>query len=262
MGSIQIQIYEVQDVREAEALIALGVDRIGSVIMDKTSWVDSGIKDVVALTEGTKTRNVLLPLFRDLYIICSIIEELRPDFIHFCESLSPFPGDSAYDLSFAKYLAEFQISLKERYPEVGIIRTIGVPEDCGLWRDKVLERLFQYVDIFGYASDEFMIDTYLGTPVNPAEQPVAGFVGITGVTSDWEVAKEVVTKSPIPVVLAGGLGPENVYEAVRIVRPYGVDSCSGTNARGPDGRPVRFRKDMERVRLFIEEARRAAEEFL
>ncbi|MCX7817579.1 MAG: hypothetical protein N2317_08765 [Syntrophales bacterium] len=262
MKRINIQIYEVQDVKEAEALIALGVDRIGSVILDKRSWSNSGIKDVVELTKGARSKSVVLPLFRDLYVICSIIEELNPDFIHFCETLSPFPGDSDYDLSFVKYLAEFQISLKERYPEVGIVRTIGVPNDCGVWRDKVLEKLSQYIDIFAPASDELMIDTYLGNPVAAVEQPVPGFLGITGVTSDWSVAVQVVVKSPIPVVLAGGLGPENVYEAIRVVRPFGVDSCSGTNARDSDGRPVRFRKDMERVRRFLEEARRAAEEFL
>jgi phosphoribosylanthranilate isomerase len=89
---------------------------------------------------------------------------------------------------------------------------------------------------------------------------VAGFVGITGKTCDWETAAELVRTSAIPVILAGGLDPDNVAEAVRRTRPAGVDSCTGTNARDPAGRPVRFRKDMARVRRFVESARSALDD--
>jgi phosphoribosylanthranilate isomerase len=58
--------------------------------------------------------------------------------------------------------------------------------------------------------------------------------------------------------LAGGLSPENVYDGIRFVKPAGVDSCTGTNRRDHQGRPIRFKKDMERLRRFVEETRRAA----
>jgi phosphoribosylanthranilate isomerase len=66
-----------------------------------------------------------------------------------------------------------------------------------------------------------------------------------------------VAASPIPVILAGGLSPENARDAILETRPAGVDSCTGTNARDAAGIPIRFKKDMARVRRFIEEARRA-----
>ena len=91
----------------------------------------------------------------------------------------------------------------------------------------------------------------------PASQPVDGFVGITGQTCHWETARELVACSETPVILAGGLGPDNVAEAVRRVRPAGVDSCTRTNRVDEDGRPLRFQKDMVRVRRFVEEARSA-----
>jgi phosphoribosylanthranilate isomerase len=61
----------------------------------------------------------------------------------------------------------------------------------------------------------------------------------------------------VPVILAGGITPENVASGVAQVRPAGVDSCTGTNARGHDGLPQRFRKDPQRVARLVAEARRA-----
>jgi phosphoribosylanthranilate isomerase len=57
--------------------------------------------------------------------------------------------------------------------------------------------------------------------------------------------------------LAGGLSPENVYEGVMAVRPFGADSCTRTNAEGSNGGLVRFKKDYEKVKAFVAEVRRA-----
>ncbi len=70
--------------------------------------------------------------------------------------------------------------------------------------------------------------------------------GGTGTTFDWRL----VEGSPHRVILSGGLNPDNVAEAVRSVRPYGVDTGSGVE-REPG------RKDHDKVRAFVEAARRA-----
>jgi phosphoribosylanthranilate isomerase len=57
-----------------------------------------------------------------------------------------------------------------------------------------------------------------------------GVYGGTGHVIDWSFAAAVVKASAIPVVLAGGLTPENVAEAISVVRPYAVDVCSGVEA--------------------------------
>jgi phosphoribosylanthranilate isomerase len=59
------------------------------------------------------------------------------------------------------------------------------------------------------------------------------------------------------VVLAGGLSPKNVYEGMMSVRPFGADSCTRTNAEGRDAKPVRFKKDYQKVKAFVAEVRRA-----
>jgi phosphoribosylanthranilate isomerase len=73
--------------------------------------------------------------------------------------------------------------------------------------------------------------------------------GGTGRTAPWGLLADF--RPGVPLILAGGLNPANVAEAVRIVRPYGVDVASGV-----EDRPGR--KDPDRVRRFIENARAAA----
>ena len=51
--------------------------------------------------------------------------------------------------------------------------------------------------------------------------------GGTGMVSDWETAARIVKASPLPVMLAGGITPENVAEAVLAVGPCGIDVSSG-----------------------------------
>jgi phosphoribosylanthranilate isomerase len=74
--------------------------------------------------------------------------------------------------------------------------------------------------------------------------------GGTGETHDWERSRELTRVLDVPVVLAGGLAPANVGEAVRTVDPFGVDVASGVEREGGI-------KDHEAVRAFLQEVRRA-----
>jgi len=57
-------------------------------------------------------------------------------------------------------------------------------------------------------------------------------LGGTGRTHDWAISGRIVEAVRIPVFLAGGLTPENVQQAIRSVRPFGVDLCNGVRSAG------------------------------
>lgn len=63
--------------------------------------------------------------------------------------------------------------------------------------------------------------------------PATGKTGATGIVHDWILSARIVEISPVPVILAGGLNPDNVEEAISLVRPDGVDAHTGLeNADG------------------------------
>jgi len=241
-----VQIYEIQTPQEAGACIDLGVDRIGSVILSEEDWKSPEIREVVRLSEGTRTQNSIIPLFHTRDTLYNAVDYYRPHFIHFCENLTDDSGRIANLDPFIDLQREF----KEKFPEIGVVRSIPVPE-----RDASSGfPLYEIAGALEQVSDAFLIDTWLG------KEPVEGFIGLTGRSADRDGAKKLVLRSAIPVILAGGLSPHNVRDSLIHVMPAGADSCSQTNAVDSLGAPVRFRKDLSKVDKFVREVRKAEEE--
>ena len=158
-----------------------------------------------------------------------------------------------------------------RYLDAKRPLTVGVFADQSI--DEVNELAEEAgVDLVQLSGDESWEDCLLVTkqviqvvhvspidsPSDPMAQVQPGFAialmldaahgpyrGGSGHTFDWEVARRVAER--VPLMLAGGLNPENVGEAIRLVQPCIVDVSSGTETNG--------RKDHARVRAFIEAVR-------
>ncbi len=91
-----------------------------------------------------------------------------------------------------------------------------------------------------------------------ADYPVQAFLldakddvlfGGTGKTFDWRIAQTL--RNLHPIILAGGLHAGNVGEAIRMVRPYGVDVCSGVESSPGRKDPARLKEFMDEVRNVI-----------
>lgn len=242
-----IQIYEIQKPYEAEKLIAFGVDHIGSVLLFKDIWKISELKETIKTVQESGAKSVLIPLSKDPDMVRKALEYYRPDIVHFCEILPEKLDDPEMDKIFC-----LQECMKNEFPEIAMMRTIPVPESLSMDRNGLMKLALLFEPI----SDYFLTDTIMAN--HAAEvQPVSGFVGITGKTCNWEGAKDIVETSSVPVILAGGLTPDNVRAGIFNVCPAGVDSCTGTNAIDGNGNVVRFRKDMDKVKKFVEEIRQA-----
>jgi len=225
----------------------LGVDHIGSVLVDEQRWKDATVAAAVRTAQKAGARSSLIPLFTCLDTVLKALDFYRPDIVHFCDSLG-LPHRIAEACRQAEH---WQEQVRGHFPQIGIMRSIPIARPGNSATVPTLELAARLAPL----SDFFLTDTWMGDngDKGAAQQPVAGFVGITGKTCDWDMAARLVQTSGLPVLLAGGIGPDNVGEALARTGPAGIDSCTATNAVDGQGRPVRFAKDPEKVRQIKEE---------
>ncbi len=124
--------------------------------------------------------------------------------------------------------------LKTLDPSLTVIKSLVV----GMRDHKALEATLSELSPF---VDAFITDTF---------DPKTGASGATGKTHDWRVSRRLVELADRPVILAGGLTPENVKRAILEARPTGVDSHTGVEDSAG-------RKSRKKVRKFLSEANEA-----
>jgi phosphoribosylanthranilate isomerase len=138
-----------------------------------------------------------------------------------------------------------QVNWTADYCGIDVVQLHGdeTPEDCLEVKRRVIKAFrvqkiisidplekYQDYQVAGYLLDAWSPDAYGGT----------------GRTFNWELAQSA--KQYGPVILAGGLSPENIAEAIRVVQPYGVDVSSGVEA-------ALGKKDLAKVKEFIRVAK-------
>ncbi|MEM1325577.1 MAG: phosphoribosylanthranilate isomerase [Bacteroidota bacterium] len=105
--------------------------------------------------------------------------------------------------------------LKKQLPNTRIVQVLHVLDESNI--QEALEIAPQV--------DALLLDS--GNPNLKVKE-----LGGTGRTHNWEISAEIVKQVSVPVYLAGGLHAENVQEAIKQVRPFGVDLCSGVRTDG------------------------------
>lgn len=216
------QIYEIASPHEAESISSIGVDHIGVLVGDGEFPREQSVAKAKRIAEGIRppAKFVALFLIADTARIETWATQLRPSIVHL--------GAAPDLLSPARVAA-----LKAGLPASQIMRSVPVSGEESL----------------GIASDyEGIADFLLLDSYRAADRQI----GALGITHDWRISRRIVDLVSIPVILAGGLGPDNVADAIRAVRPAGVDSKTKTDRDGSHA------KDIERVRRFHEAARAAA----
>ena len=105
--------------------------------------------------------------------------------------------------------------IREALPGVSIVQVIHVTGE-----QSIAEALGVADDV-----DALLLDS--GRPSLAVKE-----LGGTGRVHDWAISRRIREASPVPVFLAGGLTPMNVADAIRQVRPFGLDLCSGVRTNG------------------------------
>jgi phosphoribosylanthranilate isomerase len=100
--------------------------------------------------------------------------------------------------------------IKNEFDKVRIVQVVHVED----------ERSVERAVLISGDVDALLLDS--GAPGEKIKK-----LGGTGRTHNWELSRRIVENVDVPVFLAGGLNSENVCEAIQMVRPYGVDVCSG-----------------------------------
>ncbi len=220
-----VQIYAFTDPETAVAAAELGVDQIGFVAghYDEKVPCELSFAEARRLVEAlpATARAVALSMSADVDEILRMAEAVGPAFVHV--STDPLVVG-----------LEAMAKLRKRLPAaIRLMKAIpvGGPESVQMARD------------FAAVSDVLLLDT-----------KIAGLpgVGVTGLTHDWNISRQIVEAVSIPVILAGGLSPQNVAEAIRVVQPWGVDSNTATNIPGDTEK-----KDLARIAAFVRAARGA-----
>ena len=216
-----VQIYEVTSAAEAEALVELGVNHIG-VLVGKGQFPReqsfAAACDIFAAVPPA-AKKVALSLAESVAEVAEVVENTRPEILHigaWPEALPP--PDVA--------------KLRELFPATGIMRTIPVRT----------EEDIQVALAYEGIADYLLLDTWRAGEAS---------IGATGCVHDWSLSRKIVEASRIPVILAGGIGPDNAEQAIRLVHPAGVDSKTRTDNASGDA------KDLKKVRALVESVRRA-----
>jgi phosphoribosylanthranilate isomerase len=215
------QVYEITSAEEAAAISAIGVDHIGVLVGDGSFPREQppASAATIAASIGGSARFCALFLSPDAAYILRWARELRPAILHL--------GCAPELLGPAQVL-----ELKRLLPGMPVMRSVPVVDAASI------DVARAYEDI----ADFLLLDSYRANDRQ---------IGALGVTHDWSISRRIVEAVRTPVILAGGLGPDNVAEAIRAVRPAGVDSKTRTD-RGDT-----HTKDLEKVRLFHTAAKAA-----
>ena len=212
------QIYEISAPEEALAISQIGIEHIGILVGNGEFPREQSLEAAAEITGAVRPPSKVSALFltSDISLIEAWAGRLRPAIVHL---------GAAPELLSPKHAA----SLKHKLPGMLLMRSIPIVDEASIALARSYERI----------ADFLLLDSHRESDRQ---------IGALGVTHDWSISRRVVETVKIPVILAGGLGPNNVAEAIRAVRPAGVDSKTKTDRDGS------HQKDLDRVRRFQEAA--------
>lgn len=217
-----VQIYGLTQERDVRALVEAGVDHLGFAVEVPPADISiSKAQEFVDIVPAGQ-KSTVLTTSPAVETIVNKVRAVEPDIVHICSSTYAVGVEDVREIREA---LSFDVEI-EKSIEVSVEDPVAAARE------------------FADVSDYLLLDS-------PSDDEDIPGVGVTGETHDWSISARVVDAVETPVILAGGLSPKNVGDAIRTVKPAGVDSYTQTS------RTMR-EKDIEATRSFTEAARSAA----
>jgi len=210
-----IQIYEVSTPQEAKALCALGVDHIGILVGEEGFPREQSLPAAAAIRAAVAPPAKVSALFlsANLDRIARLARALAPELLHLAAAIELMGPSDCH-------------RLKAALPGIALMRSIPVTGEDAV----------RHAQSYQGLADFLLLDSH-----KHGDQQI----GALGVPHDWRLSARIANTVTVPIILAGGLGPENVINAIQTVRPAGVDSKTKTDIAGTHA------KDLARVAAFV-----------
>lgn len=216
---MNIKICGLNNIEDVAFVASLAPDFLGFVVNCPNSERSISKEQLPLLVANLKVPFVFLFVNQTIVSIVEICKDHRP----FAVQLH---GDETPD---------FILTLKNKLPNIQIWKAIHLPKEEN--NKSVSTYLQQLNEFVSSGCSMFVLDSVSKNAY-----------GGTGITCDWNLASKIVSAIKIPIMLAGGLNPSNVKEAINQVKPFGVDVSSGVEI-------IKGKKDKDLVRNFIQAIR-------
>ena len=198
---VRVKICCIASVEEARLAVRAGASALGLVseMLSGPGVIGEDVIRSIAATIPPPLGTFLLTSLTDPLEIMAQQRRCSCNTIQLCNRLT----------------ADAHMALREGLPGISLVQVVHVQDATAL--DEVAE--------IGRRVDAILLDS--GNPNAPIQE-----LGGTGRTHDWTLSKRIVQRAEVPVFLAGGLCAANVGDAIRTVKPFGVDLCSGVRTNG------------------------------
>ena len=198
---IKIKVCCIKSIEEADLAIQMGASAIGLVseMPSGPGVISEELAAQISAAIPTGINKFLLTSKEESDSIISQQRRVGADTLQLCNQLS---------------LAQYE-ELRRAIPRVSLVQVLHV------LGEETLEEALR----IGPNVDGILLDS--GNPNAPVKE-----LGGTGRVHNWEISKKIVEAVKTPVFLAGGLNANNIRDAIHVVRPFGVDVCSGVRTDG------------------------------